>query len=128
MIKKGLLIFVAVMLFGLVGKAQDVPDISGVWTYLKVAVEIKQDKEKISYALDAWGYKYTFEGKWKKDNGGYFSVIMKRTTKSDGCFVMLKVKLTPITDTTMQYDEQGIENKCGITSDYKGSLIMEKQD
>jgi hypothetical protein len=98
MIKKVMLIFVAVMLFGFVGKAQNVPDIEGVWTRTgdHLAITIQQNGSNATITLTTTGWDHF--GKVKYKGNDIFKGTMKRTTRSNGCVTNISQKIEVLTE------------------------------
>jgi len=127
--KLSLVLLVALMLSGVIGKAQNAPDVSGFWSLSNgAAIKISQNGGKVSWTLQDGCCNYSSEGKWKTEEGGYFSVVVERKSKSNSCITYLKVKMTPLTDTKMQFEESAMDQNCDVKLGYKNSFTMQKQD
>jgi len=125
--KKIMLVFVAVILFSFVGNAQT-PDIAGLWTASNgSAIKISQNGDKVSWNLQDGGFTYTADGKWNASKG-YFSVAIERKSKTNGCVTWLKVKFTPLNDTTAQFEESAMDQNCDLKLGYKNTFTFRKQD
>jgi len=122
-----LFMFVALMLSGIVGKAQTAPDISGLWTSKSGrSLKIEQQGNKVWWSDTDVSFNYDAKGSYKGDD--IFSVISDRRSKKDGCTTYLKFKFTVISETEMYAVITGMDNKCDISTSYQATDVYTKQD
>ena len=125
--KVSLVFVVTLMLLGIVGKAQNVPNIAGLWTSKSGrSLKIEQQGNKVWWTDTDVSFNYDAKGSYKGDD--VFSVISDRRNKKDGCTTYLKFKFTVISDTEMHAVITGMDNKCDISTSYQNTDVYTKQD
>jgi len=125
--KVSLVLLVALMLSGIVGKAQDVPDISGVWKVSNGAViNMKQDGKKISWNMKDNGFTYSFTGSYKGDD--VFKGSIERKNNANGCTTYIKAVYTVQGDSKLHYLGTGMDNQCDLRTTFSETFIFTKED
>jgi uncharacterized lipoprotein YehR (DUF1307 family) len=127
MLKKVVLIMAAVMLFGYVTKAQNVPDVAGIWKVSNGAViNMKQDGKKISWNMKDNGFTYSFTGSYKGDD--VFKGSIERKNNSTGCTTYIKAVYTLQSESKLHYLGTGMDNQCDLRTTFSETFIFTKED
>ena len=115
------------MLSGLVGKAQNAPDVSGIWVRGgSLSIKLEQSGEKVTVTCNTAAYHHT--GTLQYRGNDIFKGTLERKNVSTGCVTYLSWAIEYISDTKLRQSEGGLDSNCDLTPAYKAdNLIMTKQ-
>ncbi len=115
------------MLSGIVGKAQEVPDISGLWKRNDgLMFKFSQNDKKVTVILDVSTLHHVVTMTYKGND--IFKGTMDRRNTSNGCTTYLSWKVELVSDTQMRLSEGALDSNCDVPISYKADFVLTKQD
>ena len=126
--RKVILFFIAVMFFCITSKAQEAPNVGGIWVRNDgLTFKIVQNGNQLTIILDTKAHKH--KGVMKYKGNDVFKGTLERKSVSDGCTTYLSFKLEVVSDDKIRQSEGGLDSNCDLTPSYKTeNLIWTKQE
>jgi len=126
--KVSFVILVALMLSGFVGKAQNYPDISGLWkTSAGELYSFSQDGAKVSCFFNNTNFDHTADGKFVNKNT--IRMTLTRKNKTNNCVTYMKITiiLNDFGDEMSSFTWESMDSNCDLKSGQTATFKAFKQ-